>query len=164
MATVLVYGSSGGNCEGVGEKIAEVLNIEAQDIADFDVEEFANYDKVILGSSTWGDGDLQDDWEDKWDDFCEVDFSGKTVALFGIGDQEGYEDSFLGAMGTIYEQVSKKGAKIVGHTSTDGYEYEESEAEKDGQFVGLAIDEDNQDDLTDERIEAWVNAIKADIV
>ncbi|CAA6807973.1 MAG: Flavodoxin 1 [uncultured Campylobacterales bacterium] len=165
MATIILYGSSGGNCEGVAEKISEALgDVRCEDIADFEVSELADFDKVILGSSTWGDGDLQDDFEDKWDDFCEVDFTGKTVALFGIGDQEGYEDSFLGAMGTIFEQVTKQGAKVIGHTSLDGYEYEESPAEVDGKFVGLAIDEDNQDDLTDERVAAWTSAIKSDIL
>lgn len=164
MKTLIVYGSSGGNCESVAEKIAEQLeDAKLVDIADLDMSELESADKVILGSSTWGDGDLQDDWEDVWDDFCEVDFNGKTVALFGIGDQEGYEDSFLGAMAHLYTQVTKKGAKVVGSTSTDGYEYEESEAEVDGKFVGLGIDEDNQDDLTDERIQAWIKDIKADI-
>ena len=119
---------------------------------------------MIIGGSTWGEGELNDDFDEVWDDFEAVDLSNKTVALFGLGDQEGYEEDFCNALGIIYEHVNSTGATIVGATSTDGYEYEDSRAEVDGKFVGLVIDEDNQDDLTDDRINAWAEDIKGDIL
>ena len=122
------------------------------------------YDKVILGISTWGEGDLQDDWEDVWADFCNIDFNGKTVSLFGLGDQEGYADEFVDALGTLYEQVKDAGADVVGFTSSEGYEHDASKAEIDGKFVGLVVDEDNQDELTQERIEQWIINIKTSIL
>lgn len=165
MATAIFYTTSTGNASEIAEKIAEELGgIEVFDLGSTNVEEMNNYDKIILGGSTWGEGELNDDFDDIWDDFTEIDLSSKTIALFGLGDQEGYGDEFCNAMGIVYEHVSTTGATIVGATSTDGYEYDESRAEVDGKFVGLVIDEDNQDDLTEERISSWVEAIKADIL
>jgi len=163
MSIGIFYGSNGGITEGVAEQIKNALGLDAElhDIAEVDMEKFADYSKVIIGTSTWGDGDLQDDWDDAFNDFEGVDFSGKTVAFFGLGDQEGYEDNFVDGMGTLHDAAVKNGATVVGNGwSTDGYEYEESTAVQDGAFVGLAIDEDNQDDLTEERIEKWVSIIK----
>ncbi len=108
-----------------------------------------------------GDGDLQDDWEDKFEDFKKVDFSGKTVAFFGLGDQELHGDFFLDGMAFLYNVVAKSTANIVGDGwSTETYDYGDSEAIKDDAFIGLAIDEDNEDDLTQERVKNWVLGIK----
>lgn len=166
MSTALFYASSTGNTEDVAKRIVSALgeDIKTYDIANDGCDAIADCNKVILGISTWGEGDLQDDWEDLWADFCDIDFNGKTVALFGLGDQEGYADEFVDALGTLYEQVNTAGASIVGFTSTDGYDHDESKAQLDGQFVGLVIDEDNQDDLTEERIEAWTSSIKTSIL
>mgnify|MGYP000588968050 CR=1 FL=1 len=166
MSTALFYASSTGNTEDVANKIIESLgnDIKSYDIANDGYDAISDYDKVILGVSTWGEGDLQDDWDDIWDDFCNIDFSNKTVALFGLGDQEGYADEFVDALGIMYEQVITAGGDVVGFTSTDGYEHDASKADINGEFVGLVIDEDNQDDLTQERIETWTNNIKASIL
>jgi len=166
MSTALFYASSTGNTENVASKIVKALgeDIKSIDISSSGCDDIQNHDKLILGISTWGEGDLQDDWEDIWADFCDIDFNGKTVGLFGLGDQEGYGDEFVDALGTLYEQVKNAGASIVGFTSNDGYEYEGSKAEIDGEFVGLVLDEDNQDDLTDERITQWTNSIKTSIL
>lgn len=165
MSTAIFFASSTGNTEEIAEKISKELgDIEVFDLSGTDVENINNYDKLILGGSTWGEGELNDDWEDSWDDFTNIDLSNKTVALFGLGDQESYGDEFCNALGQIYEQVKSSGAKIVGFTSTDGYDFDESTAQIDDKFVGLVIDEDNQSDLTDERIKSWVNEIKEDIL
>lgn len=165
MSAAIFFATSTGNAEEVAEKISSKLgDIEVFDLASTSVEEMNSYDNLILGGSTWGDGELNDDWEDAWDDFCSLDLSSKTIALFGLGDQDGYEDEFCDALGLMYEQVKSTGAKIVGFTSTDGYEYDVSKAEVDGKFVGLVIDEDNQSELTEERIENWVNDIKGEIL
>lgn len=147
-------------------KLTKTLGINnIYDISNINIEKMNDYDKLIFGASTWGDGDLQDDWDDAWNEFCKLDFSGKTVALFGLGDQESYSDNYVDAMGTIYEQVAQNGAKVVGFTSSDGYEHEESKAQQaNGDFVGLALDEDNQSDLTHDRIALWCNQIKDELV
>ena len=165
MATAIFFASSTGNSEEIANKIASKLDdIETFDLSGTKITKINDYDKVILGGSTWGDGELNDDWEDVWDDFCKLDLSNKTIALFGLGDQESYSDEFCSALGIIYEQVEKTGAKIVGFTSTQGYTHDASKAQIDNQFVGLVLDEDNQSDLTDERINEWVNNIKEDIL
>lgn len=165
MATAIFFASSTGNSEEIASKISSNLNnIEVFDLSGTKVNKINDYDKVILGGSTWGDGELNDDWEDAWADFCALDLSKKTIALFGLGDQESYSDEFCSALGLIYEQVSSMGAKIIGFTSTQGYYHDASKAQIDDKFVGLVIDEDNESDLTDERIKNWTNEIKEEIL
>ncbi len=163
MSIAIIYGSNGGVTESVAEEIKKELGLEADllDIAEEGIDIFSKYENMIIGTSTWGEGDLQDDWDDIFDDFKSVEFGGKTVAFFGTGDQEGYADNFLDAMGTLHNVVLENGGTIVGNKwSTEGYEHDESIAVNDDGFVGLAIDEDNQDNLTTERIKKWVEIIK----
>lgn len=157
----LFYGSDTGNTEEIAQKIKENFSkkVELHNIADSSKEDIEKYDKLILASSTWGDGDLQADWEDFEDNLQNIDFSSKTIALVGLGDQESYSDTFCNALSHLYSYVKK--GNIVGKTSTDGYEFDESESVIDGEFVGLAIDDINQDELTNERIEAWVKKIES---
>lgn len=165
MSTAIFFASSTGNSDEVASKISSELGeIEVFNLANTKVEKINEYDKVILGGSTWGDGELNDDWEDAWGDFCKLNLSNKTVALFGLGDQESYSDEFCSALGEIYNQVVSLGATVVGFTSTDGYHHDGSKAQVGDKFVGLAIDEDNQSELTDKRIEDWVKDIKEDIL
>ena len=160
----LFYGSDTGNTENIALKIREKISKEHVyiiDMYDATTEEFAKYDKIILGLSTWHDGQLQSDWDTFFEEFKEVDFTGKTVALFGLGDQYVYCDYFIDGVGIIGEVVLQNGGKIVGKWSTGGYEHTESKAElEEGTFLGLAIDEDNQFDQTDERVDTWVEQIK----
>ncbi|QKF67935.1 flavodoxin [Arcobacter venerupis] len=165
MATAIFFASSTGNSEEIANKISLELNkIEVFDLAGTKIDKINEYDKLILGGSTWGDGELNDDWEDVWGDFSKLDLSNKTIALFGLGDQESYSDEFCSAMGIIYEQIANSGAKIIGFTSSDGYYHDASKAQLNNQFVGLAIDEDNQSDLTDKRIKDWANTIREEIL
>ncbi|MCH9814745.1 MAG: flavodoxin [Epsilonproteobacteria bacterium] len=164
MAIGIFYGSNGGATERVAEIIKSKLDVEVEmhDIANAKAEDFQTYTELIIGTSTWGEGDLQDDWEDFEDDFKEVDFAGKTVAFFGLGDQDGYPDNYLDAMGTLYKYAVDKGANVVGNGwSTEGYDFDESTAIVDNAFVGLALDEDNQDELTEKRIDQWIDSIKS---
>lgn len=156
----IFFASSTGNTEEVAGKINEKLSdFELIDIANDGVDKMNECTSIIIGVSTWGEGDLQDDWEDCLPDVQEIDFSDKTVSLFGLGDQDGYPDEFVDGLGIMYEEVSAKGAKITGYTSTEGYEYDESKAEIDGKFIGLVLDEDNQSELTDDRITTWCKDI-----
>ena len=156
----IFYATSTGNTELIANKIQEKLDdFELIDISSDGIDKINDCESVILGVSTWGYGDLQDDWEDCLEDLKEIDFTGKKLAIFGLGDQDGYEDTFVDAMGIIYEVLKDNGAAIYGETSTEGYTYDESKAEVNDKFVGLVIDEDNQDELTDSRIESWCEKI-----
>lgn len=156
--TIVVYGSSTGTCESIANTIAEKLGVEAINVSDFSADVVAENDNLILGSSTWGAGELQDDWYDGISVLKGADLSGKTVAIFGCGDAESYSDTFCSAMKEIYDAA--QGANILPGVSTDGYTFDDSEAVVDGQFVGLALDDVNEDDQTEGRIDAWLEAIK----
>lgn len=157
--TGIVFGTSMGNTEEAANLIAANLGIdEVLNIADVTAAELNKYDNLIIGTSTWGSGDLQDDWDAfDWDG---LNVQGKTVALFGMGDSSSYSDTYCDAMGIIYEKLSQKGANIVGAISSDGYEFDESKAVKDGKFVGLALDADNDSNKTEDRIKTWVEMIR----
>lgn len=158
----IVYGTSTGATEGVASKIQKVLGsaeTEIFDVARVTVDQLKPFDFLILGASTTGYGDLQDDWDSFLPKFKAMDFSGKKIALFGLGDSSSYSDTFTNGMAVIYEAI-KDNADIVGAVSTEGYTYDDSEAVVDGKFVGLALDEDNEFDQTDARITAWIKDLK----
>jgi len=169
MSSAIFYASSTGNTENAAKQIRAELGgkeaIKLFDISTSGVERMNEYDKIIIGVSTWGEGDLQDDWDEAFDEFKSVDFSNKTVAFFGLGDQESYSDEYLDAMGTLYEAVSQNDSvKIIGQWSVEDYEFDESRAVVDDKFVGLALDEDNQSDMTEERVKTWCEQIKGEIL
>ncbi len=157
---VVIYGSTTGTCGDIAESISSKLGIEAIEVSTMDQSTISEHEVLILGTSTWGAGELQDDWYDGVDLLKSADLSGKTVALFGCGDSSSYCDTFCDGMGIIYEAAQGAGATIVGSVSTDGYSFDESVAVVDGLFVGLALDNDNEDDKTEERIDAWIESIK----
>ncbi|GAA3939508.1 flavodoxin FldB [Litoribacillus peritrichatus] len=165
MATIgLFYGSSLGNTETVAEKISDLLTghtVEMHDISSTDKSVFEEYDYLIMGIPTWDYGQIQSDWEEFWVELGNIDFNGKLVALFGLGDQFGYADYFLDAMGMLHDVVLEQGGAVIGYWPVDGYEFEASKALTDdkSEFVGLAIDEDCQPELTEERVQAWVEQI-----
>ena len=162
----LFFGSTTGKTESVAEMIQQLLGedvVTLHNMADVeDVSELDAYEKLIIGCPTWNIGDLQDDWEALYEELDNLDFSGKTVAYFGTGDQIGYSENFMDAAGILEEKISEKGGKTIGQWSADGYDFEESKALKNGKFVGLAIDEDNQSELTEERVSKWVAQIKSE--
>jgi flavodoxin len=156
----IFYGTTTGVTEDAAKKIGEKLDgADVYNIAGNE-DKLGDYDVLILGTSTWGFGDLQDDWQTALDALSNLDLKGKKVAYFGSGDQMTFSDTYVDGMGILNETVEKKGAEIIGQTSTDGYDFSESRAVKNSKFVGLAIDEVNQSDLTDERIEAWTEELK----
>ena len=158
MKTAVFYGSTTGTTEMVAGKVGELLGAEVLSATEIDrVEE---YDFVIFATSTWGMGDLQDDWYEALDKLKTKNLSGKKVGLIGIGDQFGFGDTFVDGIGTIYEEIKDMGINLVGKTSSDGYSFSGSKAVVDDEFVGLVIDENNQSELTDERINAWVEKVK----
>ena len=106
---------------------------------------------------------MQDDWYDGVKVLKQAGLQGKTVAVFGCGDSESYSDTFCGGMAELYNAAKDAGATMTGEVATDGYNFDDSEAVVDGKFVGLALDEVNEDDKTDSRIEAWVEELKKNL-
>jgi flavodoxin I len=162
----LFYGTQTGNTQTAAEAIHQALGgddvVTLHDVADVELDDFAEYECLIIGCPTWNIGELQSDWEGLFDELDDVDFSGKKVAYFGTGDQIGYADNFQDAIGILEEKISALGGTTVGYCSTEGYDFSESKALRNGKFVGLALDDDNQSDLTDERIRTWVSQLKTE--
>lgn len=165
----IFYGTNTGNTETVVEKLTDELKnngfeVDVNDMASAAVEDMGNYENIIIAVPTWNDGELQDDFDAVFDDFKAFDFSGKKVGFVGLGDQDGYPDNFLDAIGTLAKPVLANGGTIFGYWPTEGYEFNVSVGlAENGKFYGLGIDVDNQDDLTDDRIQAWVAQIKGEL-
>lgn len=163
--TAIFYGSDSGNTEAAAQAIAkEFIGTEVYlaNIANTkDVQQLEDFDFIILGTPTWGYGDLQEDWERFLPKLKKANLKGKTVALFGLGDSSAYPDTFVDAMAELYEVVTQCGATVVGQVSIENYDFDSSRAVLDDFFVGLALDEDNESDLTEKRISDWVTKLKA---
>ncbi|TAJ11708.1 flavodoxin [Marinilabiliaceae bacterium JC017] len=160
---VIIYGSSSGNTESAAKTISSKFDsgmVDLCDVSKVAVGDLAKYSNLILGTSTWGIGDLQDDWEGFIVKLKEADLTGKKVALFGLGDSDSYADSFVDGMGIIYEAIKDKGCEIIGQVAVDDYSFVESQAVVDNRFVGLPLDEDNECNLSEDRINNWVNQLK----
>ena len=157
--TIVVYGSTTGTCESIAQTLGDQLGAEVINVADLTADQLAEADNIVLGTSTWGAGELQDDWYDGVNVVKSANLSGKRVALFGCGDSVSYSDTFCGGMKELYDAAVAAGATVVGAVPTDGYTFDDSDAVVDGQFVGLALDEVNEDDKTSERISAWLPAL-----
>ncbi len=159
----IFYGSSTGNTEAAAKQIQKefgediATTFDVNNAKAIDIEQFSN---LILGSSTWGIGDIQDDFDNFLSEISSANLKGKNIAIFGYGDQETYADSFVDAIGIIYEALENKGCKIVGKIPTEGYQYDSSKAEIDGKLIGLPLDDENQCNLTNERIKIWVQQLK----
>lgn len=162
--TAIFYGSTEGNTENVSYKLKDLLGgVDVYNVDSASADDLQKYDNLIFGASTWEIGELQEDWETFIDVLDDVDFAGKTVAFFGTGDADGYPDTFVDALGIIYERIKDSGAKFIGQVDTEEYTFDDSRALVDGKFIGLPIDEDNESDLTDGRLAKWANQIKGQL-
>ena len=161
----LFYGTDTGNSERVAQEIQQRLTGKAKvdllDMATVSESQFAPYDYIILGHPTWYYGELQSHWEDFWEQFKTVDFSNKTVACFGLGDQYDYAEYFLDAMGLTHDIAVSNGATPCGYVSTNGFDFEASKAVTEDNlfFVGLALDDDQQPELSESRLDDWIEQI-----
>lgn len=160
----LFYGSTTCFTEMTAEKMQEFLGHESVDlhnIKETKLSQLKDYDLLILGISTWDYGELQEDWEEIWDELEPLDLSDQVVALFGQGDQEGYTDWFVDAMGLLHDKIVPLGAQIVGYWPNQGYEFAASKALTPDQshFVGLALDDESQFDLSEQRISKWLSQV-----
>lgn len=155
--TIVVYGSSTGTCEEIANRISSKLCADVINVTDLTADVIASNENLILGTSTWGAGELQDDWYDGVNVLKSADLAGKTIALFGCGDSESYPDTFCGGMKELYDVV--KTANVIGAVSTEGYVFDDSETVLNGKFVGLALDDVNESDKTEARIDNWIAEI-----
>ena len=160
----IFYGTTSGKTGAIVEEIE--FNLKKIDHEIFDVKDgvsnINNYENLILVSPSYGVGELQKDWEFHLEELKAIDFTNKTVALVGLGDQFKFGESFIGAIKILYDIVTENDGKIIGFTSLDGYLFKESHAIVNNMFVGLALDESQQDDLTPDRIYDWIKAILPD--
>ena len=157
----IFYGSTEGNTERVVEQLKDMLGDgDLHNVDSATKDDLEGYDNLILACSTWEIGELQEDYEEFLDVLEDADLSGKKVAFLGTGDAMGYPDTFVDAIGIIYEKIADKGITVVGQVATDDYEYDASRGEIDGKFIGLPIDEDNESDKTEERLSAWAEVLK----
>ena len=161
----LFYGSTTCYTEMAAEKIRGIIGedlVDIHNVKETPLSLMADYDLLLLGISTWDFGEIQEVWNELWEDIATTPMKGKVVALFGLGDQEGYGEWFLDAMGLLHDELKTAGAEFVGFwPNDDSYEFEASKAltEDKSQFVGLALDEDSQYELSDERIATWVEQV-----
>ena len=162
----IIWGSDTGNTEGIVNTLKNECKYytDSCEVSDMTPEKWKTHDIYMLAIPTWYDGDLQSDWEDYFEDFKKIDFTDKFVCIIGLGDQDGYPEYFVDGIGILAKVVIKNGGVVFGHWSTEGYDYEKSKAEIDkNTFYGLAIDEDSQYHLTDERINKWLTQITKEI-
>jgi flavodoxin I len=164
----LFFGPSKGSVHRVAEKVKKAFgeqNVEMISVNDAGVSDLEKFDKIIFGISTvgketWDSNFSNTDWSKFFPNISKVDYAGKTVAIFGLGDHVTYSSYFVNAMGALAKELLKNNATIVGKVDPASYEFDDSESIIDGLFIGLPIDEDFQPELTDERVSNWVKAIK----
>ncbi len=161
----ILYGTSGGNVESVAKQVEDLFEGKADlyNVLYISLKDIESYTYLIVGTSTTGIGDLQDDWEGFLPSFAKMDFSGKKVAIFALGNSASYSTSFAESMKVVYDELHDK-VEIVGQVPDEGYTYDSSSAVEDGVWVGLPLDEDNEYDMTEERLEKWVEQLKKEFV
>ncbi|MBB6002715.1 flavodoxin [Arcicella rosea] len=163
----LIYDSETGNTERIAYLIKDNMTDYQVDVfsaRDISIAHFAEYDFFILGTPTWRKGYLAVHWADFFDDFSRIDFKGKTIALFGVGDQECFNRTFLDGMGQLAGVVVSNHANLIGKWPTEGYYHDFSLADNgDGYFMGLGLDESNQAEQTEVRVIGWTKQISSEL-
>jgi flavodoxin I len=158
----LIYGSDTGFTELVADIIKDEFEtvapnlVDVYDIAETPVEKIMDYDYLVIGCPTWNIGQLQDDWDSVYLELSDLDLTSKKIAIFGLGDQYGYPDSFCDAIGILGRKFIERGAELVGFTPADRFEFTYSQGVADGMFMGLALDDENESERTPERVTEWI--------
>lgn len=160
----LFYGSTTCYTEMAAEKIQACLNelfdeplVQVFNIKDTPLSKTEEFDFLIFGISTWDFGELQEDWESHWEDVHQLNLNNKIIALFGLGDQFGYADWFQDALGMLHDAIAPNDYRLIGTWPNRGYEFTASKAliENDTKFVGLSLDDENQYEESENRIQTW---------
>lgn len=166
---VVVYSTLFGTTARVAELVAAELRallggrVPTLDVAYVDPAELAGYDLVVLGACTWNVGQLPPDLELRLPQLEALDLRGKALALFGTGDQAGYPDTFVDAIGIVADRLEATGARLVGRWPAADYGFSASLALRGGELLGLAVDEDNEPELTKARIVEWVDQVLSEL-
>ncbi|MGB5062404.1 MAG: flavodoxin [Candidatus Competibacter sp.] len=163
----LFYATDTGNTRKIAKRIKKQFEegeIELFDFAKTTPDAIKDCEALIVGTPTLGDGELPEPLTEFLGQLDSSHVAGKTIALFGLGDQVGYPTEFVDALGITYKKLKKLGANLIGGWPAEGYEFEKSKALRDGEFVGLVLDQDNQADLTDERLEEWLELVKPELL
>ena len=160
----IIYGSDTGATENVAKLIHQKIGenkVDLLEVCDVSPDDFKKYKIILIGIPTWYIGELQSDWDYFLPDFKKIDFTGIKTTYFGLGDQLGYPDSFVDGIGILAKIVLENGGEVFGSWSTEGYDFDESLGiNPDGDFYGLVIDDDNQHEMTEERVDKWLSQIK----
>jgi flavodoxin I len=163
----IFYGSTSGNTKKIAEKIKSNLKsglVDIYNVKDATVEVVEKYDNIILGSSTWGTGILQKDFDIFLNQTLKLaNLKRKKVAIFGTGDSSVYPDSFADSIGIIFEELEGKGVTFVGEFPTDGYHFETSLSIFGDKFIGLPLDDDSDEEQNRLRISIWTDLLKLDM-
>lgn len=163
---VIIYSFHTQKSKKVAEKIIDAFgkdNITVVNAEDLTSEVFEKNNHFILSAPTWFDGELPNYWDEFVPELEDMDLKNKTFAVFGLGDQKGYPENFCDAIGILAEILEKCGATIVGKIPMEGYTFESSRAVRNGQFIGLPIDQENQARLTQSRVDKWVEQLKKEM-
>ena len=161
--TAIIYSYNTKKTGKVAERIKEAFGdapVEMVNAEEITESIFLSFDQIIMGVPTWFDGELPNYWDEFVPALEDMDLKTKKIALYGLGDQKGYPENFLDGMGIMADILEAQGAKLLGFTSIEGYEFESSRAVRGEQFAGLAIDYENQGSLNKERIAAWTEQLK----
>jgi flavodoxin I len=165
-AVGLFFGTQTGKTEDVAGMIASETGLEAKDIGDVSADDLAGYDGLIVGAPTWHTGADEQRTGTTWDDYFEqiraLSLGGKPVAVFGVGDSVGYGDNFCDAIEELHSTFEAAGAKMLGYVSSEGYQHTDTKSVRGGKFLGLATDQDNEDDMSGDRVKSWVAQIKGE--
>lgn len=169
--TALLFSPEGGNVNSVAIKLGEVIGNDKVDIIPVSKVEKGELDKynqiILLGSTVgadhWSNEIMVDEWQEFFNKEGEINFENKKLAIVGLGNSVLYPEHFADGMAHLYDKITERKGKVLGFVDSKGYDFTDSEALNDeGFFCGLPIDEDNEEELTNERLEKWVSALKAD--
>jgi flavodoxin I len=165
--TAIIYSFNTVKTAKIAEKIKDAfagVDVEMVNAEEINPEIFSGYSNLILGVPTWFDGELPNYWDEFVPDLEDLDLRGKKIAIFGLGDQKNYGENFIDGVGIMAEIIEYCGGTLVGFTSTEGYNFEASKAQKGNQFVGLAIDYENQGLKNKERVGSWVEKLRKEFL
>ena len=171
----IFFGTDTGRTRLVAKQIAKKLGAAAAapvNIGRSTLADFLAYERLIVGSPTLGDGELpggstglsQPSWEEFLPQLADADLSGKTIAIFGLGDQQKYPNEFVDAIGILHDAFVARGATVVGRWPVAGYEFTASRAVDGDHFRGLALDQHGQAGLSESRIDTWLEQIKPELL
>jgi flavodoxin I len=174
-AVGIFFGTSTGSTQEAADFIYAALGsdiaAEPEDVETLEdvAAAFSAHDALIVGTPTWNTGAEVERSGTGWDELyyakmpsMKEALKDKKVAVFGLGDQESYAENFADATGELFDVFESLGCKMLGAWSQEGYEHEDSKSIRGDKFCGLLLDVVNQEELTEERANKWVEQLKGE--